>query len=72
MYNGHKNYNAWNVSLWIMNDEFLYNVAKWCIKVSENRTQAVEKFMRCLGSKSTPDGVNYTKTNIRLAFNRFV
>lgn len=27
-YNGHKNYNAWNVSLWINNDEGLYNMAK--------------------------------------------
>ena len=26
-YNGHKNWNYWNVSLWINNDEGLYNLA---------------------------------------------
>jgi hypothetical protein len=27
-YNGHKNWNHWNVSLWINNDEGLYNMAR--------------------------------------------
>ena len=26
-YNGWKNYETWNVSLWLQNDEFFYNVA---------------------------------------------
>lgn len=31
-YNGHKNYNHWNVSLWINNDEGLYRMAQDCIR----------------------------------------
>lgn len=27
-YNGHKNYQTWNVLLWINNDEGLYNIAR--------------------------------------------
>ena len=27
-YNGHKNWNAWNVALWISGDESLYRMAK--------------------------------------------
>lgn len=27
-YNGHKNWNHWNVSLWINNDESIYRMAR--------------------------------------------
>ena len=35
-YNGHKNWNHWNVSLWINNDEGLYQMASECIKEAPN------------------------------------
>lgn len=65
-YNGHKNYNAWNVSLWLSNDEGLYRLACECIRRTKNRSEAVDKLMDCLPIQ-TPDGVKYTKTNVRLA-----
>ena len=65
-YNGHKNYNAWNVALWLSNDEGLYRLACDCIRRSNNRLEAISKLMDYLPEK-TPDGVKYTKTNVRLA-----
>jgi hypothetical protein len=35
MYNGHKNWNHWNVSLWLFNDERRYNILR---QVIENET----------------------------------
>ena len=32
-YNGHRSWNAWNVSLWIGNDEGLYTLALDCLYV---------------------------------------
>lgn len=66
MYNGHKNYNAWNISLWLFNTEYLYNMVKWAVKTSKNRNDAAKKLMLHL-PEATPDGVKYTKTNIKLA-----
>jgi hypothetical protein len=65
-YNGHKSHAAWNVSLWINNDEPLYRLAKDCVRRSSNRQEAAEMILSSLPEK-TPDGVKYTVTNIRLA-----
>ena len=70
MYNGHRNYNAWNVSLWINNDEFLYNTAKACSVGFGSRDKGAQYMIDNLyemGITHTPDGVPYTKTNIKLA-----
>ena len=42
-YNGHKNWNYWNVALWIGNDEGLYNLAKDCIKLAKSRREAARE-----------------------------
>lgn len=65
-YNGHDNYNAWNVSLWIGNDEHLYSMAKWMMKIAKNKDDAAKRLLALL-PETTPDGVKYTTTNIRKA-----
>lgn len=65
-YNGHKNYNAWNVCLWLGNDEPTYRLMRQVIKTSKNRNAAARKLLDLLPTK-TPDGVPYTYTNVRLA-----
>lgn len=65
-YNGHKNYAAWNVSLWINNDEPLYRLAQYCVRSTNNRQEAAEKMISQLPER-TPDGVNYTVSNIKSA-----
>jgi len=46
-YNGWANYETWNASLWIGNDEFLYNTAKACVTYAEGETPW-DKFIRCM------------------------
>ena len=68
-YNGHKNWNHWNVSLWINNDEGLYSLAKDMCKGNTKDDAAVlilDALERC-GLTHTPNGVRYNKTNIRAA-----
>ena len=69
-YNGHKNYNRWNVSLWIANDEGLYGLARDCIRHARNRDDAARAMLESLtefGITATPDGAPYTVTAIRAA-----
>lgn len=66
-YQGHKNWNHWNVSLWINNDEGLYNLARDCIRGTSSRDAAVESFLGALDSDQTPDGAPYSKSSERAA-----
>jgi hypothetical protein len=73
-YNGFRSWNAWNVSLWIGNDEGLYNLALDCIAQSKRpngktisvlphgRMYAARRFMRLVGTEKTPDGGRYNVT----------
>ena len=73
-YNGHKNWNHWNVSLWIDNDEGLYRFAQDCLgaakrdirKHASRRALAVKFFLRGAPTK-TPDGAPYTASSVRAA-----
>ena len=69
-YNGHKNWNHWNVSLWINNDEALYNTALEHIIMADNRDQAARdmyNYLRDIGITHTPDGTPYSVSTIRAA-----
>lgn len=69
-FNGHRSWNAWNVSLWINNDERLYGAARFWIRTAKDREQAAEGLLLTLlsnGETHTPDGGRYNKTTVRLA-----
>jgi hypothetical protein len=80
-FNGHRSWNAWNVSLWIGNDESLYrsaiecwNAAEFCKRTGERRTKVVRlraatnRFLAIVGQGSkTPEGGVYNRTCVREA-----
>lgn len=72
-YNGHKNFNHWNVSLWINNDESLYELATRFTTLHDvdTATVCVLAYLHGLGITHTPDGVRYTKTTIKAALRSF-
>ena len=62
-YNGHRSWNAWNVALWINNDEGLYNWARGWVR-DFGRTKASRMLARALEGQTTPDGAKYNYTCI--------
>jgi hypothetical protein len=66
-YNGHRSWNAWNVALWIANDEPLYRFAMSCLQTAKNLSQATRYFMAVYGGCCTPDGATYNATCVREA-----
>lgn len=56
--NGWKNYETWNVILWVANDERLYRLASDCRSFAEFRTR--------VWSKETQDGVSWHDPNLDL------
>ena len=61
MYNGCKNYQTWNVMLWIANDEGLYNLAHSCDDYSD-----FVEYMREMGYTETMDNVAWNDSGIDL------
>lgn len=73
-HNGHRSRNAWNVALWIANDEGLYRLALECIRRSRTLDDAADRLLATLVEcakpgepPKTPDGCPYTKTTVRAA-----
>jgi hypothetical protein len=66
-YNGHPSHAAWNVSLWMNNDEGIYNLARTCKRIARTADRAADLFMDRIGEEKTPDGVRWTKTNVKRA-----
>ena len=63
-FNGHRNWNSWNVSLWLMNDEYTYKRITRLLRV-RTKDEATEILLREFGGGTTPDGAKYHKTSIR-------
>lgn len=72
-YNGHRSWNAWNVSLWINNDENLYQLATRIAHEYRQRCNstpvaahfAARAFLK-QGPEKTPDGARYNQLCVRL------
>lgn len=64
-----KNWTEWNVSLWINNDEGLYNMAREYARSygKDLGAQLMLEDLNEYGITETPDGAKYSKTNIRAA-----
>ena len=60
-YNGWANYKTWNVSLWIQNDEGLYEVSQNCDSYEE-----LLDVLYSHGSKETPDGVKWDDPDVNI------
>ena len=77
-YNGHKNWNHWNVALWLNNDEGLYNIAlhfvnhyrKARVNGERHSTFVARQILTRLadeGITQTPDGAPYSVATIESA-----
>lgn len=67
-YNGWKNYETWNVALWLGNDEGLNCLASECRDYKE----LVEQLREC-GVTETPDHVAYSDSKLdREALDEFI
>ena len=68
-YNGFKNWNHWNVSLWINNDEGLYLTARaYSRRASRDvAARAMLDALHDMGVTHTPDGAPYSVSSIRAA-----
>jgi len=70
MYNGHKNWTQWNVSLWLNNDEGLYRTArafKRHNRTAKDAAEAMQTHLLMAGIRETPDGAKYSVTALEAA-----
>lgn len=63
--NGWKNYETWNVALWIDNDRGFYDVARACSKFPTPYRRFVER-LATIGVTGTPDGVSFTSSKLSI------
>ncbi len=69
-YSGHRSWNAWNVSLWLNNDESLYREMVHFVKYAPTRPEAARMMLDMLhdrGTTETRDGAPFTCTSIQEA-----
>lgn len=65
-YNGHPSWNAWNVALWIGNDEGLYRLAME-MNAKHKRVERAARAMLAYLPERTPDGARYSHNSVKLA-----
>lgn len=78
-YNGHESWNAWNVALWIGNDEPTYLFALDCVRRPRKDGKTVSAKCAALrflaggfdGGK-TPDGARWSFRSVTLAMAEYV
>lgn len=72
-YNGYKNYQTWNVCLWICNDEGLYEFAAVCQDYNDFKARLRESLSQRLNNSwnytsaiafETPDGVSWNDSGV--------
>lgn len=66
-FNGHRSWNAWNIALWLWNDEGLYRTMLDYITQHGTKDRAAWAMARDFAGERTPDGGRYNLTTIRLA-----
>ena len=59
--------NAWNVSLWLWNDEGFYRTMLDYIGRYNTKEKAARAMARDYAGERTPDGARFNLTTIRLA-----
>jgi hypothetical protein len=65
-YYGHKNWAHWSVSLWLYNDEKLYNLMLDAVRYTKTKAEATEYLLSVL-PYATPDGARYSRAAVRAA-----
>lgn len=65
-YNGWKNYETWNVALWIRNDESLYSLAKECGSYLRFKEQIREGFDGYPLAYENPDGIPWNDSGLNI------
>ena len=71
-YQGHRSWNAWNVSLWINNDESLYREAVRLAQQHGIGRGAALLMRNALAGQKTPEGAVYNLTCVREAMRGIV
>lgn len=72
-YNGWKNYETWNVALWLSNDEGLYRLAKAYVADGYGYEELAQAIREDYCSTETADGVSWTDSGLDVpALNRCI